>query len=54
MLAINQIRYTPMGQSMGVDLNSVLGLIDKIPVDDPKTTIEKVMLLSVELIKNGN
>ena len=54
MLAINHIQYTPMGQPIGVDFKSVLELIKMIGVDDQKETIRKVMLLSNELIKNGN
>jgi len=54
MMAIDRIRYSSMGKPIGVDLNTVIELVklteDKQPVD----TIKKVMLLSHELIKDGN
>jgi len=54
MLGINQIRYTPMGQPIGLDLNTVIELIKMKKDENPIDTIEKVMLLSKELIQNGD
>jgi hypothetical protein len=42
-----------MGQTMGVDLNTVIELIKLVKDENPINTIEKVMLLSRELIKDG-
>jgi hypothetical protein len=53
MLAINRLRYSSMGQTMGVDLNTVIELIKLVKDENPVNTIEKVMLLSRELIKDG-
>jgi hypothetical protein len=53
MLAINRLRYSSMGKPMGVDLNTVIELIKLMKDENPIDTIEKVMLLSKELIKNG-
>jgi hypothetical protein len=54
MLAINNICYSPMGKPIGLDLNSVLKLIEIMKVKDPIETIEKVMHLSRELIRDGD
>jgi len=54
MLAILKIRYTPMGEPMGVDLGTVIELVKLMDVSDPVTVIEKVMYLSHEIIKHGN
>jgi len=53
MLAINRLRYSSMGKPMGVDLNTVIELIKLMKDENPIDTIEKVMLLSRELIKDG-
>lgn len=53
MLAVNRLRYSSMGKPMGVDLNTVIELIKLMKDENPIDTIEKVMLLSGELIKDG-
>ena len=54
MLAINNIQYSPMGKPIGLDMPTVIELVklseDKTPIE----TIEKVMHLSRELIRNGD
>jgi len=54
MLAINNICYSSMGKPIGVDFNSVLQLIEMMEVKNPIETIEKVMHLSRELIRDGD
>jgi len=43
-----------MGQPIGLDLNTVIELIKMKKDENPIDTIEKVMLLSKELIQNGD
>ena len=54
MLAVNNIQYSSMGKPMGLDMPTVIDLVklseDKTPIE----TIEKVMRLSRELIRNGD
>jgi len=54
MLAINNIQYSPMGKPMGLDMPTVIELVklreDKTPIE----TIEKVMHLSRELVRDGD
>ena len=54
MLAFNNICYTSMGEPIGLDLNTVLKLIELMEIVNPIETIEKVMHLSRELIKDGD
>ena len=54
MLAINNIQYSSMGKPIGLDMPTVIELVklseDKTPVE----TIEKVMHLSRELVRDGD
>jgi hypothetical protein len=54
MLAINNIQYSSMGKPMGLDMPTVIELVklseDKTPIE----TIEKVMHLSRELVRDGD
>jgi len=54
MMSLQRIRYAPNGQPMGVDLNTVIELVKLSGDANPLDTIEKTMLLSRELIQNGN
>jgi hypothetical protein len=54
MLAISKIRYSSMGEPIGLDLNAVIELVKLSDDPTPIETIEKVMFLSNEIIKSGN
>jgi len=54
MLAINNIQYSPMGKPIGLDMPTVIDLVKLSKDKTPIGTIEKVMHLSRELIKNGD
>jgi len=43
-----------MGQPIGLDLDTVIELVKLTNDETPIDTIKKVMLLSRELIKDGN
>lgn len=54
MLAINDIKYSSMGKPIGLDMSTVIELVKLNGVYSPIETIEKVMHLSRELIRDGN
>lgn len=54
MLAINNIQYSAMGKPMGLDMNTVIELVKLSKNETPVETIEKVMHLSRELIRDGD
>ena len=54
MLAINDIQYSPMGKPMGLDMSTVVELVKLSDDSTPTETIEKVMYLSRELIRDGD
>ena len=54
MLAINNIQYSSMGKPMGLDMSTVIELVKLSEDRTPVETIEKVMHLSRELIRDGN
>jgi len=54
MLAINNIQYSPMGKPIGLDMSTVIELVKLNDDPTPTETIEKVMHLSRELIRNGD
>ncbi len=53
MLAINQMKYSSIGKSMGVDLNTVIEIVKLMKIDEPIETIERVMLLSKGMVKKN-
>jgi hypothetical protein len=53
MLAKENLRYTAMGKPMGIDLNTVIEIVKLMKLKNPIDCIEKVILLSNEIIKNG-
>jgi len=54
MLAINNIQYSSMGKPMGLDMSTVIELVKLSEDRTPVETIEKVMHLSRELVRDGN
>ena len=54
MLAAGDIKYSPMGKPIGLDMGIVIDLVKMKNDPDPVRTIEKVMHLSRELIRDGN
>ena len=54
MIAMYKIRYDSTGKAIGLDLDTVIEIIKLIKVNDPISTIQKVMFLSNELIQNAN
>ena len=54
MLAINNIQYSSMGKPMGLDMPTVIELVKLSEDRTPVETIEKVMHLSRELIRDGD
>ena len=54
MLAINNIQYSSMGKPMGLYMPTVIELVKLSEDPTPIETIEKVMHLSRELIKDGD
>jgi len=54
MLAINNIQYSAMGKPIGLDMSTVVELVKLSNDSTPTETIEKVMYLSRELIRDGD
>lgn len=54
MLAINNILYSTMGKPIGISMDTVIELVKMTEDVTPVETIEKVMFLSRELIRDGN
>ena len=54
MIAANQIRYSSMGKPIGLDLNAVIEIIKMMKIQNSIDIINKVMLLSHELISNAD
>ena len=54
MLAINNIQYSAMGKPIGLDMSTVVELVKLSDDSTPTETIEKVMYLSRELIRDGD
>ena len=54
MLAVNNIKYSPMGKPIGLDMPTVIELVKLNEDPTPVETIEKVMHLSRELIRDGD
>ena len=54
MLAINNILYSAMGKPLGISMDTVIELVKMSNDPTPIDTIEKVMFLSRELIRDGN
>ena len=54
MLGVNDIVYSAMGKPVGLNMSSIIELVKMMAISDPVKTIEKVMYLSRELIRDGN